>query len=204
MTTQVSATEAASTETDAPDVAKAVAAIRSSLPKTPFWKGVKIKGSVANDHEVCVDLVITKESAATVGGLSRSHIDVQWPELTLGEAQDGSCVNATATNDKAIEKARAFYMTMDSLAIQLDEAINKAQDGNAAAQSTIETLSAKIHTTNDAYLMDTGIMSVGGNELASAATTASEAAADGDVAQLAKIRGGLSDTRNKLADEAIR
>lgn len=185
---------------DAPDVEAAEAAARDALPDVPYWEGTTFKGTVIGDAEVCVTRTV--KEAIGEGG-RRSHVIVSWPGLELGEPQDGPCSKRAETADRKIEDAREFYLRMDDLAIELDEAASDAQDGNPGAVAEVARLRETIDRTNERYLLGGGEMSTGGNLLASAATTLSRAAEDGDVAEMADQRAEIADARNKLAEEAV-
>jgi hypothetical protein len=69
-----------------------VQAVRNALPDLPHWKGTIFHGAPTGDSGVCVDLTVTKQSAAGRG--RTSHVVVSWPDLALGEPLDGPCVTA--------------------------------------------------------------------------------------------------------------
>lgn len=204
--TPATAATAATAETpadDGPDVEAAEDAVRDDLPDIPLWEGTKFTGTVVSDSEVCVDRKIKKENEIGNTGTT-SHVPVSWPDLEIGEPQDGPCSKADETADKEIVAARRFYMRMDNLAIKLDKAINDAQDGKPGATAKLKSLKRRIHRLNTDYLLDgPGDASVGGNLLASASSTAVNAAEDDDIAELARQRREIADARNELADEAL-
>ena len=103
--------------------------------------------------------------------------------------------------DSDVEAAQSFYFAMDDLAIELDDAIGQALDGEAADLSSI---SRRIHQRNDKRLLSSGETSVGGNELASAATEAVEAAAAGETRDLIGVRQDVVTARSDLAGEAVK
>lgn len=184
-----------------PDVDAAEAAARDDLPDIPLWEGTKFKGTVVSDSEICVDRVLAKEKASIVGGARTSHVVVSWPSLEVAdEAEDGPCARREETADKALEAARAYYLAMDDLAIQLNDAVRAAQDGEAGAVDRVARMRERIESRVTKYLL-AGDDSIGGNLLLSAATSARDAARDGDVATLARQRREIADARGKLADE---
>lgn len=204
---QPSAATPATSATDAitekgPNVEAAEDAVRDDLPDIPIWEGTKFKGVVVSASKVCVDRTVSREHRIEGTGAT-SHVVVSWPDLEIGEAQDGPCSKAEENADKAIVAARRFFMRMDDLAIQLDEAVGDALDGKSNASAKLRSLKRRIHKINDAYLIDEGESSVGGNLLASSSTAAVNAANDGDIAELARQRREIADARNELADEAL-
>jgi hypothetical protein len=184
-------------------VNRAERAARTDKPNIPLWKGAVFHGTAVSDTEVCVDQTLTEESAAAVGrtGNRTSHVVVTLPELTIGEAQDGSCARREQNADKAIIRARQFFERMDSLAVELDDAISVFQHGGSGAR--ISRLRGRISKTLTDYLLAGGDESVGGNLLLSAATTARDAARSDDRATLARQRREIAEARTKLAEEAI-
>lgn len=194
----------AKTPPSGPSVAKAIAAAKAEKPDIPAWRDAKFSGVVFSPTEVCVTQVMD------IGGQAMaSHVIVTWPDLIVGEPLDGKCAKSgkaegtaqTAAADKAIETARAFYLKMDDLALKLEDAVAAAQDGGDPAR--VAALRETIKKANDAYLMDTGEMSIGANQLQSAATKARDAANAGDIATMARARADIREARNTLADEAI-
>ena len=108
-----------------------------------------------------------------------------------------------ARSDSAIQSAQAFYFAMDDLAIELDDAIGQALDGGES-DAELRSISRRIHQRNDKRLLSSGETSVGGNELASAATEAVEAAAAGQTRDLIDVRRDIVTARGDLAEEAVR
>ena len=185
---------------DAATIAEAEQAVREELPDNPYWKGAKFKGVLVSDTEVCVNRTLTKETADLFGFRRASHVVVAVPDMTTGEPLDGPC--GTTPPDPAA-KANRFFIAMDGLAIELDDAVSAAQDGDEAAVRQITRLGDQIKNRNDAWTLRYGEISVGANLLHSAATTALIAARAGDVAELADQRSEISDAREKLAQEAL-
>lgn len=184
-----------------PDVDAAEAAARDDLPDIPLWEGTKFKGTVVSDSEICVDRVLAKEKASVVGGARTSHVIVSWPSLEVAdEAEDGPCARREETADKELEAARAHYLAMDDLAIKLEDAVRAAQDEETGAVDRVARMRERIESRVTKYLLAGGD-SIGGNLLLSAATSARDAARDGDVATLARQRREIADARGKLADE---
>jgi hypothetical protein len=183
-----------------PDVNAAEDAARDALPHLPVWKGTKFNGRVTNHSKVCVDRRFTKDSASVVGGERRSHVSVSWPDLKVGKPQSGPCAKAEEVDVRQAEAARRFYLAMDNLAVQLDEAILAAQDDKPGTADRLSALHGRIYDQLNQYLLAN--TSVGGNLVASAATAASNAARDGDVAEMTRQRREVAEARNRLADEA--
>ena len=198
---ETSRREPAEEADEAPDVEAAEDAARDELPNVPLWKGARFKGTVISDTEVCVDRILTKSSAEAIGGTRTSHVVVTWPELNVGEPQDGPCAKAEENEERAVSAAREFYLRMDDLALALDDAIAAAQNDAAGAVSRIARLRTRIRDRLNDYLLEGGETSVGANLLLSAATTSREAAQAGDVAELADQRSEVAAARAKLAEE---
>lgn len=83
------------------DITAAEQAVKNELPDIPLWKGARFDGQATS--EVCVDRVITKESADAIGSERTSHVVVALPDLSTGEPQDGPCAKADENADEAIE-----------------------------------------------------------------------------------------------------
>ena len=185
-----------------PDAQAAEQAARDELPDIPLWEDARFRGTVTGEDEICVDRVLSKSSARTLGGSRRSHVVVSWPELTVGEPKDGPCAKAAENADKAVDASRRFFLRTDDDALALDDAVKAAQDGDSGALQRIRAVRGRIADRLNRYLLDGGDTSVGANLLLSAATTAQEAARDGDQARLADQRREIADARTKLAEEA--
>lgn len=187
---------------DPANVAAAQRAVRDHLPRIPLWEGTTFNGVAVSDNEVCVNRVLTKEKAAAIGlGGRTSHVVVTVPDLTLAEPQDGPC-GTPPPNTAA--KAQRFFLVMDDLAIQLDESIGAAQNGDSLATGRIARLRQRIKQRNTDWLLSGADFSVGANLLQSAATTARDAARTGDLARLADQRREIAVARRKLAQELRR
>lgn len=192
-------TASAGSTGDEPDIAAAEDAVRDSLPDIPLWEGTKFHGVVVSDTKICVDRTVKKENV--IGDTGRtSHVVVTWPDLDQGEPQDGPCADADKTKAKEAAAKRRFFLRMDDLAISLDDAISAAQNGESGPLHRLKSLNRKIHKVNDDYLLDGGT-SVGANLLASASTAAVDAAAENDVAEMARQRKEVAEARSNLADE---
>ena len=173
--------------------------MRDSLPDSPYWRGTRFRGTATSATEVCVNRTV-KEA---IGGAGRtSHVVVSWPDLTLGEPQDGPCAKAAENADRAIRRAHQFYFRMDNAAIALDDAISAAQDGQPGAARRLSQLRRTIRDRLNAYLLAGGDLSVGGNLLLSSATTAVEAAEVADIGRLARVRRDIAEARQRLVEEA--
>lgn len=109
--------ETASPEPTSADIAAAEQAVEKELPSIPLWVGTRFEGKATSATEVCVDRVITEESADAIGSQRTSHVVVALPELTTGEPQDGPCAKAEDNADKAIEASRRFFERTDNDAI---------------------------------------------------------------------------------------
>lgn len=186
---------------DPANVAAAVRAVREDLPDIPLYEGATFKGAAVSDTEVCVSRTLTDQHADTLGGLRTSHVVVTVPDMTIGEHLDGPC--GTPPPDAAA-KVQRFFLAMDDLAIQLDEAIGLAQNGDASTVGRIEGLRKRIEKRNYAWLLSGADTSVGANLLQSAATTARDAARRGDQARLADQRREVAAARAKLASELVK
>jgi len=203
------ATAAATTEPVAPSrqpgaVDAAERAVKTDLGDSPIWKGTVLTGRATSDTEVCIDRKVTAEVAEDLGFKTRtSHVVVAVPGNRIGEPQDGPCVKAAETAEKANEAGKAFYLKLDDLALQLDDAIAAAQKSEAGAVDRLASLGKRIAKAVTDYTL-TGETSIGGNGIQSDATTAVEAARTGDVQRLAQMRARLRDDRSKLAEEAIK
>jgi hypothetical protein len=92
---------------------------------------------------------------------------------------------------------------MDNDAIALDGAIQAAQRGDAGAVERIAKLRNRLSKRVTASLLQGNDISIGGNLLLSAATTARNAARAGDIARLADMRRQIAEARTKLAEEVI-
>ncbi len=185
-----------------PDVSAAENAARDELPDIPIWNGARFEGTATSDDEICVDRIMRKEEAAAVGGERTSHVVVSWPDLVVGEPQDGPCADAAANAEAAIRAGRRYYLQMDSQAIALEAAVMQAQDGDSGAAESIAQLRERILARVNGYLLDWGETSIGGNLLVSAATAARDAAETGDLPELARQRSEIIRARGKLAEEA--
>ena len=202
----VTAPEPATTPAPAPepDVAAAEDAVRSQLPDIPLWDGTKFKGTVTSGSEICVDRIIKKSAAETLGIDRTSHVVVSWPGLERGEPKDGPCAKAEVNADKAIEETKRFYIRMDDFAIQLDNAVHDALNDDPGASTRIAELRKRIFDANTRHLLAGGELSVGGNLLVSVATTARDAARDQDLSELVRQRRKVVDARRKLAAEIVK
>ena len=153
---------------------------------------------------------------ATLGGsTSNSYVDltfadayaenVQWGATWLALTEDARKL-ALITSTTWLETLewpgkRCTPATDDEdLAQRLESAVIEAQDG--APPSQVSGLYDEIKKANDDYLMSTGDMSVGVNELQSAARLARDAAREGDLADLAKARREIALALNTIAAEA--
>jgi hypothetical protein len=199
------ATATATAPAEMPTVAEAIAEVKRQMPDSPIYREAKYSGVVWSDTEVCVTQVLALSPP-------NSHFIVYWPDRVFQrQALDGKCpkssraeaAGAAAKDERLTEITRTFYLAMDDLAIQLNEAIRRAQDGNPVGLEKISTLRTKIKATNSKYLQDTAEMSVGGNQLESAATTARDAAEYGDIAVMARARADITEARATLADEGV-
>jgi hypothetical protein len=123
--------------------------------------------------------------------------------MTTGEPQEGPCAKRPANADRTVRAAHRFFLRMDDDAIPLDDAVAAAQDGDPSAVERIASLRERILDRLNAYLLDGGDTSIGGNLLMSAATTSRDAARNGDVARLADMRREIAKARDKLAEEPI-
>lgn len=198
--TETTTTE--TTEEAGPDTGAAIKAVRDDS-NIPLYEGATYKATVTADDKVCVDLKLTKGSAEAIGGRRTSHRTVTFPDLSIGEGQDGTCADRTKTADRKIEATKTYFLKMDDLALELEDAVKAAQDGQSGAASQIAKVRGRIDKRVTDYLLDGGDTSIGGNLLLSAATTARNAAKSGDQARLADQRREISDARNKLAEEAL-
>jgi tetratricopeptide (TPR) repeat protein len=131
-------------------------------------------------------------------------------EVFLRRARDVADANhasevsdESSEDDQIIEARHHFFMRMDDLAVQLDTAVRQAQDGRPNAPTRLASLRERILDANNRELLAGHDMSVGGNLLTSAATTARDAARDDEPAVLARTRLDISKARGVLADEAM-
>ena len=185
-----------------PDVQAAEQAAREELPDIPLWKDTHFRGTVTGETRTAWTASSPSPPRRTLGGSRRSHVVVSWPQLTVGKPKDGPCAKATENADKAVDASRRFFLRTDNDALALDDAVKAAQDGDSGALQRIRAVRGRIADRLNRYLLDGGDTSVGANLLLSAATTAQEAARDGDQARLADQRREIADALRKLAEEA--
>lgn len=90
------------TMTDAERVTQAEAAVLAELPAdVPIYKGMTAKGSVVNDTEVCVDRTWRPGGGIERKGGNAGYVVVSFPEVDLGEPQDGLCKSYAPGEAKA-------------------------------------------------------------------------------------------------------
>jgi hypothetical protein len=186
-----------------PDKQAAIDVVKADLPDIPLYEGATYKATVIGDAKVCVDQTLSKSNAAAVGGNRTSHRTVTFPDESIGEAQDGPCAKRAETANRKLQATKTFYLKMDDLALDLEDAVEAAQNDAPGAAGRIGKVRSRILTRVNNHLLDGGDTSIGGNLLLSAATTARDAAKSGDQARLADQRREIADARNKLAEEAI-
>lgn len=93
-TTTVEASEGSSVPlTDAKRVASAEAATLVALPDAPVYEGMTFKGVVVNESEICVDRTWQACGGIDGQGGNAGYVVVSFPEVALGEPQDGLCTS---------------------------------------------------------------------------------------------------------------
>ena len=110
--------------------------------------------------------------------------------------------DSSSESDAQLERDQAFFFRMDDLAIQLDDVIGQALDGDPGAVERIRDLRRTILRVGNRRLIRDGKTSIGANLLTSAATQARDAARIGDLARLADARREVAAARDRLAAEA--
>ena len=85
------------TMTDDERVAAAEAATEAELPDAPIWVGMTFAGTVADAAEVCVDRTWAPGGGPDDLGGNAGYVIVTFPELSLGEPQDGMCTSYVPT-----------------------------------------------------------------------------------------------------------
>ena len=79
--------------TDLERIAAAEDAVEKSLPDAPIWVGMTFKGVVVDDEEVCVDRTWAPGGGPEDKGGNAGYVVVGFPAETLGEPQEGFCVD---------------------------------------------------------------------------------------------------------------
>ena len=92
----------ATTVTDAERVTHAEAAVLATLPDdVPIYKGMTAKGDVINESEICVDRTWRPGGGIGQKGGNAGYVVVRFPEVTLGEPQDGLCKSYVPAEEKS-------------------------------------------------------------------------------------------------------
>lgn len=105
--------------------------------------------------------------------------------------------------DAKRERAIGFFTKTDDDAVALDDAIERAFNGDAAARADIERLRRHIRDRINARLLRGEDQSVGANLILSAAADARAAIDAGDQHALVRAREDLRKGRDRLADEIV-
>jgi len=93
--TQSSPPVAVVTMTDPERISAAEGAVEKSLPDAPIWVGMTFKGVVVDADEVCVDRTWAPGGGPEDKGGNAGYVVVWFPAETLGEPQEGFCVDYT-------------------------------------------------------------------------------------------------------------
>lgn len=72
-------------------IAAAETAARDSLPDVPIWEGVTFQGVMVDETEVCVDRTWAPGGGPLDTGGPAGYVVVSFPDVNLGEPQDGRC-----------------------------------------------------------------------------------------------------------------
>lgn len=72
-------------------ITAAETAARDALPDAPIWKGMTFRAVILDEKEVCVDRTWPEGGGTGGTGGNAGYVIVGFPELELGEPQDGIC-----------------------------------------------------------------------------------------------------------------
>lgn len=89
------------TLTDAERIANAEAAALAELPDAPIWKGMIFGGIVVNESEICVDRTWRPGGGIDHKGGNAGYVVVSFPEVAIGEPQNGLCASYAPAEAKA-------------------------------------------------------------------------------------------------------
>lgn len=90
------------TLTDGERVTHAEAAVLAELPAdVPIYKGMTAEGRVVDDTEVCVDRIWRPGGGIDRKGGNAGYVVVSFPDVALGEPQDGLCKSYVPAEAKA-------------------------------------------------------------------------------------------------------
>lgn len=86
---------------DTDRVTQAETAVLDELSDAPIWKGLTVKGGVINESEICVDRTYGPDGSVERRGKNAGYVIVSFPEVMLGDPQDGLCKSYVPVEAKA-------------------------------------------------------------------------------------------------------
>jgi hypothetical protein len=155
---------------------------------------------VADSDRAATQTTAAVETTTTAAAAQPSPPSVRDKD---GPAETEREEDTPSRSDRELRADQTFYLRTDDDAVALDDAIDRALDGDPSARAAIARLRRRIDRRHTDRLLDSGDQSIAANLLVSAAAAALDALRADDLRRLVDARVDVQEGRDRLAAEFV-